>query len=648
MEISRSAIPNWRTRVRTRATSSSCRRSASAAVGACVCTPSRTTARSGGAETTPSPVTVIVPGTSGAWTGCADAAPAARTRRRTSRSMAAGGWWLVAGGWWRRCPAGDGCRQRVAPPISSFPVPLSCERSEPYGWRRPSRRGNGPVSRTCPSPQIQATVRSRPSPNPACGTDPYRRRSRYQSNALSGRPVRGDLVAEEPEIRRPLAAPDDLAVALGREHVHPEREAVVLRVALHVERLDGGRVAVDDDGPLEVPREDGLVGAAEVGAPLKGAGALLPLRDVPQALLDLVEAHVDLDLAGVDPPLLSFLRAPVPLAVPVALLFEGVPLVLQPLGLGIEHRLRGVAGQEVDGLGVAEARERGLGGRLQLAHVALEHRQLGLTSCKYGLQDRDQQLLRQLHVHPEVVERHLGLDHPELREVPAGLRLLGPERRPERVDLPVRKRHRLAVELARLREVGRLAEVVELEERGGPLDGVPREDRRVHLDEPLALEVGVDGLDDPVADAHGGPLAAAPEPEVPAVHEELDAVLFGRDRVRLGEREHLDARGLDLDPARLPLVGADRALDTERALLRQRLGGLPRLGPDGVRVHDDLHDPAPVADLEELQALRPARVVEPPVDGDGLADVLGEGFDADERLGHGAVRGGSAEATGGA
>ena len=41
-------------------------------------------------------------------------------------------------------------------------------------------RGNAIASRMCGMPQIQATVRSMPSPNPECTNVPYRRRSRYQ------------------------------------------------------------------------------------------------------------------------------------------------------------------------------------------------------------------------------------------------------------------------------------------------------------------------------------------------------------------------------------------------------------------------------------------------------------------------------------
>jgi hypothetical protein len=55
-----------------------------------------------------------------------------------------------------------------------------------YGYNRCSMRGNGIVSRTCSSPQIQATARSMPMPKPACGTPPNLRRSRYHLNASSG------------------------------------------------------------------------------------------------------------------------------------------------------------------------------------------------------------------------------------------------------------------------------------------------------------------------------------------------------------------------------------------------------------------------------------------------------------------------------
>jgi len=61
------------------------------------------------------------------------------------------------------------------------PGPQSYPGIPPYGYSRPIVRAKGMASRMCLSPQIQATVRSRPSPKPECGTEPKRRRSRYHS-----------------------------------------------------------------------------------------------------------------------------------------------------------------------------------------------------------------------------------------------------------------------------------------------------------------------------------------------------------------------------------------------------------------------------------------------------------------------------------
>ena len=44
----------------------------------------------------------------------------------------------------------------------------------------------------CGIPQIQATVRSTPSPNPECTKVPYFRRSRYQPIRLGIEPLRLD------------------------------------------------------------------------------------------------------------------------------------------------------------------------------------------------------------------------------------------------------------------------------------------------------------------------------------------------------------------------------------------------------------------------------------------------------------------------
>ena len=68
---------------------------------------------------------------------------------------------------------------------------------------------------------------------------------------------------------------------------------------------------------------------------------------------------------------------------------------------------------------------------------------------EHALDDVDEEVLGEVHVVVEVDEGDLGLDHPELGQVAARLRLLGAEGRPEAVDLAERHRAGLHVELAR-------------------------------------------------------------------------------------------------------------------------------------------------------------------------------------------------------
>ena len=70
------------------------------------------------------------------------------------------------------------------------------------------------------------------------------------------------------------------------------------------------------------------------------------------------------------------------------------------------------------------------------------------------------EVLGQLHVVEEFIERHLGLDHPELGEMPSGVRVLGAEGRSEGVDRADSCGERFAFELAADCERGFLAEEV--------------------------------------------------------------------------------------------------------------------------------------------------------------------------------------------
>src|SRR5262249_34837737 len=78
------------------------------------------------------------------------------------------------------------------------------------------------------------------------------------------------------EVVLALSAADDLAVPLGREHVHVERQARVSLVALEVERLQADGVAVHDDRAVELAADDGLLVAPEVVAHLRLGVTVLP------------------------------------------------------------------------------------------------------------------------------------------------------------------------------------------------------------------------------------------------------------------------------------------------------------------------------------------------------------------------------------
>ena len=150
----------------------------------------------------------------------------------------------------------------------------------------------------------------------------------------------------------------------------------------------------------------------------------------------------------------------------------------------------------------------------------------------------------------------------------------------------------------------------------------------------------MDGRDDPVADALWPPhWRRLRKPQVPAVHQELDAVVLGRDRVRLGEGQHLDRVGLDLDAPLLPLVGADGADDAEGALLGQRLGRrptTPRRRPPGSRPPARSPDPSSRISRKR-RPFEPRALYSHPLTVTVSPTWSGRGGDARERLGH--VRG---------
>src|SRR5207244_6848874 len=140
-------------------------------------------------------------------------------------------------------------------------------------------------------------------------------------------------------------------------------------------------------------------------------------------------------------------------------------------------------------------------------------------------------------------ELNLRHDQPELHEMASRLRLFRAKRRTEAVDAAECRGGRLEIQLSRLRQIRLLAEVVGLEQRGGPFRRVRGEDRRVDENEVAVVEEIADGLFDLIADLQHGVLLRGAKPQVAEVHEKRRAVLLGRDRIVLGELNDLE--GLD-------------------------------------------------------------------------------------------------------
>ena len=192
----------------------------------------------------------------------------------------------------------------------------------------------------------------------------------------------------------------------------------------------------------------------------------------------------------------------------------------------------------------------------------------------------------------EIGEGDLGLDHPELGEVAGRVRILGAECGPERIDPAECQAVGLDIELARDGEAGRLAEEVgreidgpvlvageigeverrDAEHRAGALGVAGGDDRRVHPDKTMLMEVAVHGHRQAVAHPRDRPERVGPRPQMGHRPQVLHGVPLGRDRVSirvLDPPDHFDAIGLDLEPLAFALRFDQRALDAHGAVRGQ-------------------------------------------------------------------------------
>ena len=124
-------------------------------------------------------------------------------------------------------------------------------------------------------------------------------------------------------------------------------------------------------------------------------------------------------------------------------------------------------------------------------------------------------------------------------------------------------------------------------------------------------------------------LPLSPDPQVPAIQQEIDAVLLRRDRVVVRLADDLVVLDVDLVAARRPLVRPGRAGDDDGGFLGEVIRRLERLVADRGFRHDRLDEAGAVPQNQEVDLAARAAVVQPPLDRDLLPVVRADVLDVD-------------------
>src|SRR5215471_7451276 len=116
------------------------------------------------------------------------------------------------------------------------------------------------------------------------------------------------------------------------------------------------------------------------------------------------------------------------------------------------------------------------------------------------------------------------------------------------------------------------------------------------------------------------------------IHEEIDAVLFWRNRVRVRFRHALHDFGVldvEFEAARGARLSADLAPHHQGRLLRQILQRLEDVFRQGAFHRDALHHASAVANLRKTDFAATAKIVQPARQLDGFAAIAGGVLDPD-------------------
>ena len=251
-----------------------------------------------------------------------------------------------------------------------------------------------------------------------------------------------------------------------------------------------------------------------------------------------------------------------------------------------------------------------------------------------GAEDRLQEGLRQLAVAVEVAEGHLRLDHPELRQVATGVRVLRAEGGAEGVDVDHGQGADLRLELARDREAPgrRRSPGEEPPPLGGPrparthanISPAPSASAAVRMgvvqpEEAALLEEVVDRPRGGVAHPQHRADGVRARPQVGDGAQELEAVALLLQRVVVADPAHqLEGVRAQLDPLALARRGHQLPARAHGAAGGEGAHHLLVVRQLRRRDHLQPGHRAAVADVEEGEALRVAGGAQPALHGDAL------------------------------
>src|SRR5208337_3796936 len=115
------------------------------------------------------------------------------------------------------------------------------------------------------------------------------------------------------------------------------------------------------------------------------------------------------------------------------------------------------------------------------------------------------------------------------------------------------------------------------------------------------------------------------QPEMTMVHQELDAVLFEGDGIRVLDWDQLldlEVGHIQLEAARSTFVRAHLAADSQRRFLGQVAYPLKELRRNGALHHHTLNQARAVAEERKQKLAALSQVIEPPLDKNFLANVI--------------------------